>query len=59
MAGFIWITPILIGFRDPYRLDFVALAVYGALTLAFVLAAAAIPAWRSSRLQVVEALQYE
>jgi putative ABC transport system permease protein len=59
MAGFIWITPILIGFRDPYRLDFAAFVVYGAITLVIVLAAAAVPAWRSSRIEVVEALQYE
>ena len=59
MAAFILITPLIVGFRDPYRLDFAAFAVYGVLTIVVVLAAAAVPAWRASRLEVVEALQYE
>jgi ABC-type antimicrobial peptide transport system permease subunit len=58
MAAFILITPLIVGFRDPYRLDFAAFAVYGVLTIVVVLAAA-VPAWRASRLEVVEALQYE
>jgi putative ABC transport system permease protein len=53
------VVPILVGFREPFRLDLTALAVYIPVTLAVVLAAAALPAWRTSRLQVLEALQYE
>ncbi len=53
------VVPILVGFREPFRVDLMALAVYIPVALAVVLAAAALPAWRTSRLQVLEALQYE
>ena len=39
--------------------NWTALAVYIPVALAVVLAAAVLPAWRTSRLQVLEALQYE
>jgi len=44
---------------DGVSIDLVALAVYGVPTCVVVLAAAAVPAWRASRLEVVAALQYE
>ena len=59
VVAFIMITAIIIGFQDPLRFDFGALLLYGPLTMGVVLLAAAGPAWRTSRVQVVEALQYE
>jgi putative ABC transport system permease protein len=53
------VLPILVGFRHSFRLDLAALGVYIPLTLLVVLIAAALPAWRTSRLEVLEALQYE
>jgi putative ABC transport system permease protein len=52
-------VPILIGFRDPWRLAPMSLAVWVPIAVATVLAAAALPAWRNARIPVVEALQYE
>jgi putative ABC transport system permease protein len=51
--------PIFVGFHDPFRLDLGALAQYIPLTVAVILAAAVLPAWRTRRLDVVAALQYE
>jgi putative ABC transport system permease protein len=53
------VLPIFIGFHDPFRLDFGALVFYAPLTIAVVLLASTVPAWRASRLEVVPALQYE
>ena len=52
-------TPLVIGFKNPWRLEPTSLVVWVPVALATVLAAAALPAWRTSRVQVVEALQYE
>jgi putative ABC transport system permease protein len=59
LFGLIFLIPILVGFRDPLRMDFTSVAIYGAVAMIVVLAAAAWPAWRTSRLEVLEALQYE
>jgi putative ABC transport system permease protein len=48
-----------IPYEMPYRIDPIAPLVYGALLLVVLVSAAALPAWRSARLQVVEALRYE
>jgi len=53
------LVPVLIGYRDPFRMDGMALVVYGVVALVVVLAAAAWPAWRTARVEVLEALQYE
>jgi putative ABC transport system permease protein len=45
-------------FASP-RLDVVAPVVLGAAAIGLLLAAAALPAWRTARLQVVEAIRYE
>jgi putative ABC transport system permease protein len=54
-----FVVPILIGFKDPFRLDFGSVAVYGPISLAMVLAAAIWPAWRTAHVEVLPALQYE
>jgi putative ABC transport system permease protein len=53
------VIPIFIGFKDPFRLAGGSLLVYGPLVALVVLAAAALPAWRTSRLEVVGSLRYE
>ena len=58
-TAFHLMVPIIVGFRDPFRVDLSAVAIYGALATVIVLLGAAWPAWRASRLEVVEALQYE
>jgi putative ABC transport system permease protein len=57
--AFAWVLPIDIGYKDPLRLDFASLAVWVPASLALVVAATVLPAWRNARLEVVEALQYE
>jgi len=52
-------TPVLFGLHAPFRLALDAPLLYGAVALATVLLGAALPAWRTSRLEIVEALQYE
>jgi len=59
LVGLMLMIPLLIGFRDPFRVDLTAVAVWGPVGIALVLVAAAWPAWRTSRLEVLEALQYE
>ena len=50
---------IMIPYPMPFRIDVAAPFVYGGITMAVLLAAALWPAWRTSRLNVVEALRYE
>jgi putative ABC transport system permease protein len=54
-----FVSPLLVGWSNPFRVAWWTLPVYGAVTLVVVLVAAAVPAWRTSRIQVVEALAYE
>jgi putative ABC transport system permease protein len=51
--------PIIIGFKDPLRYDFAAFAIWSAVSLVLVVAAALLPAWRNARVPVLESLQYE
>jgi putative ABC transport system permease protein len=50
---------LFLPFRFPFRVDATGLVVYGAITTLVLLAAAGLPAWRNSRLQVVDAIRYE
>jgi putative ABC transport system permease protein len=50
---------LFLPFRFPFRIDASGPFVYGAITTAVLLLAAGLPAWRNSRLQVVEAIRYE
>ena len=58
-VGFYYMNPVLFGWRDPFRLDFGSLVLYAPLVCLVVVAAAAWPAHRTARLEVLEALQYE
>ena len=58
-VAFHLIVPVVIGFSDPLRFDVGAVGVYGPVAIVVVLLAAAWPAWRTSRVEVLEALQYE
>ena len=58
-VAFHLIVPVVIGFSDPLRFDVGAVGVYGPIAIVIVLLAAAWPAWRTSRVEVLEALQYE
>ncbi|HWC34872.1 MAG TPA: FtsX-like permease family protein [Mycobacteriales bacterium] len=58
-TGFHLVLPIIIGFKDPLRYDFVSFAVWAAASLVLVGAASVLPAWRNARVPVLESLQYE
>jgi putative ABC transport system permease protein len=51
--------PVIVGFRDPFKLALPAIPVWGVVATIVVVAGAALPAWRTSRVEVVENLQYE
>lgn len=57
--GLVYATVILVGYKDPFTLDLFSIPVAAAVSVAVVLLASGIPALRTSRLEVVEALQYE
>lgn len=59
MASLVMVTPLLVGFHDPYRLDLASLGIYVPVAVGVALAGSLWPAYRSSRLAVVEALRYE
>ncbi|HUC36319.1 MAG TPA: ABC transporter permease [Acidimicrobiales bacterium] len=59
MASLIQVVPLLVGYHDPYEFDAASLIVYVPLAIAVALVASLWPGWRTSRLRVVEALQYE
>ena len=54
-----FVAPILTGLKPPFHLSPSAPLIYGFIATVVVLAGAALPAWRTSRLDVVAALQYE
>jgi putative ABC transport system permease protein len=58
-TGFHLVLPIIIGFKDPLRYDFAAYFKWSAVSLALVVAASLLPAWRNARVPVLVSLQYE
>lgn len=54
-----WVSPLLTGLSAPFRFDPTAPVVFGAIGLACVLLGAAVPAWRTSRVDPALALRYE
>ena len=59
LEAFSLASATLTGLDIPFSMNFAALIGYGALATVFVLAGAALPAWRTSRLDPVVALRYE
>jgi putative ABC transport system permease protein len=59
LFGFVQTGPVIIGYRDPFRLDVASFVVYGLIATVVALAASALPSWRARTLPVLEALQYE
>jgi putative ABC transport system permease protein len=53
------VLPFVVGFRNPVTFDWAALLTSGAIAAIVVLAAAAWPARRAARVEVLEALRYE
>lgn len=53
------VLPLVIGFRDPFRPEWVSLASAGAIAVAVALVASLWPAWRAGRVDVLDALRYE
>jgi putative ABC transport system permease protein len=57
--GLMAIIPIVVGFKGSLLFEFRAFPIYAALAVAVVVAAAAWPAWRTSRVEVLDAIRYE
>jgi putative ABC transport system permease protein len=53
------ITPVVIGFRDPFVVDMGAAMVYSLIAVVVAVLGAAWPSWRTSKIEVLRALQYE
>lgn len=58
-VAMMWVSPLLTGLAAPFRFDLAAPVIYGGIGLVFVLLGAAVPAWRTSRLDPALALRYE
>jgi ABC-type lipoprotein release transport system permease subunit len=53
------VIPLLIGEHNPFSPDWVSFGFNATLAVVVVLLAAAWPAWRAGRVEVLEALRYE
>ncbi|HEX4820495.1 MAG TPA: FtsX-like permease family protein [Acidimicrobiales bacterium] len=58
-GGLLLIAPVLLGWKEPFVLDATTAVVYAVVAVIVALLAAAWPAWRTSRIEVLSALQYE
>ena len=59
LGSLVQVTPLLVGYHDPFVVDASSVAVYVPLTVAVAALASLWPGWRVARQPVVEALQYE
>ncbi|MEY2423973.1 MAG: putative transport system permease protein [Acidimicrobiaceae bacterium] len=58
-GGLLLIAPVLIGFKEPFVLDPASAVIYVLVAIVVALLGSAWPAWRTSRIEVLEALAYE
>ena len=58
-GGLLLVAPVLIGFREPFVLDPASGVIYIVVAVAVALLGSAWPAWRTSKIEVLAALQYE
>jgi putative ABC transport system permease protein len=58
-GGLLLIAPVLLGWKEPFVVDPSTAVIYSVVALVVALLAAAWPAWRTSRIEVLSALQYE
>jgi ABC-type antimicrobial peptide transport system permease subunit len=58
-GGLLLIAPVLIGFKEPFVVDLSSAMLYSVVAVIVALLGAAWPAWRTSKIEVLAALQYE
>ncbi|HJR26102.1 MAG TPA: FtsX-like permease family protein, partial [Acidimicrobiales bacterium] len=58
-GSLVLITPVVIGYKDPYVVDLEAMAIYGVVAVAVAFAAAWYPSRRAGKVEVLDALRYE
>ncbi|MGH9186341.1 MAG: ABC transporter permease [Acidimicrobiales bacterium] len=59
LKALLFITPVMFGFLDPFTPDYTALIMWGAVAVAVAVLASAWPAWRTARIEVLDAIRYE
>jgi putative ABC transport system permease protein len=57
--GLLLVAPVILGFENPYRVSWIASLGAGVVALVVTALAALWPAWRASRVEVLDALRYE
>jgi putative ABC transport system permease protein len=58
-GGLLLVAPVLIGFKEPFIVDPASAIIYSIVAVVVAVLGAAWPAWRTSRIEVLTALQYE
>ena len=59
LLALVLITPVVIGYKDPFVMDLPAMLRYGVIAVLVALVAALYPARRAARVEVLDALRYE
>ena len=59
LKALLLVSIVLLGYKNSYAVDPVSLVVYGVIGVLVALVAAGLPAWRTARVEVLRALQYE
>jgi putative ABC transport system permease protein len=58
-GGLLLVGPVLIGFKEPFVVDAGSAILYSVVAVLVALLGSAWPAWRTSKIEVLAALQYE